>query len=82
MSGAGGKWVASTFKEENIAKLRAAGYQPQTLRTGSRMQGRSFRLQDPTRGSCSSPILFVDWDFHFIPLSVGSCFTMAWTSMI
>ena len=26
MCGAGGKWVASTVKEEHIAKLRAAGY--------------------------------------------------------
>ena len=26
MSGEGGKWVASTVKEEHIAKLRAAGY--------------------------------------------------------
>ena len=26
MSGAGGKWVASTVKEEHIVKLRAAGY--------------------------------------------------------
>ena len=26
MSGAGGKWLASTVKEEHIAKLRAAGY--------------------------------------------------------
>ena len=26
MSGAGGKWVASTVKEGHIAKLRAAGY--------------------------------------------------------
>ena len=26
MSGAGGKWVASTVKEEHITKPRAAGY--------------------------------------------------------
>ena len=26
MSGAGGKWLASTVKEEHITKLRSAGY--------------------------------------------------------
>ena len=26
MSGAGGKWMASSVKEEDITKLRAAGY--------------------------------------------------------
>ena len=26
MSGAGGKWVASTVKEKDIANLRATGY--------------------------------------------------------
>ena len=26
MSGAGGKWLASTIKEEHITKLRSAGY--------------------------------------------------------
>ena len=77
MSGAGGKWMASSVTEGHIQKLRSAGYLSSDIAHRLPDEGQPIRLWDPTRGSCSSPTSSVDWDSPSTHLFGGSCSTMA-----
>ena len=76
MSGAGGKWVASTVKKEHIVNLRVAGYLADDIAHRLPDDGQVIPTPDPMRGSFFSPTSSVDWGFQFTPSSVGSCSTM------
>ena len=82
MSRAGGKWLASSVTEEHIAKLRSAGYLSGDISHRLPDKGQLIPTPRPMRGWYSSPISSADWDSLSIPSSGGSCFIMAWISMI
>ena len=67
MSGAGGKWLASTVKEEHIAKLRSAGYL-----SGDIAHRLSAKGQIIPTAEHEERMVFLS---HFIPLSRVSCST-------
>ena len=77
MSGGGGKWMASTTKEEDITKLRDAGYLSSDIAHRLPDAGQLIPTPGPMRGSYSFPTSSADWAFRSIHLSGGSCFTTA-----
>ena len=77
MSGAGGKWLASSVMEEHIAKLRSAGYLSGDIAHWLPDKGWLIPTPGAMRGSYSFPTSSADWAFHFTPLSGGSCSTTA-----
>ena len=77
MSGAGGKWMASTVTEGHIEKLRGAVYLSSDIARRLPDKGQLIPTQGPMRGSYSFPTSSADWASHFIPSSGGSCTTTA-----
>ena len=60
MSGAGGKWMASSFTEGHITKLREAGYLSGDIAHRLPDKGQLIPTPGPMRGWCSSPTSSAD----------------------
>ena len=60
MSGAGGKWMASSVTEGHIKKLRKAGYLANDIAHRHPEKGQLIPTPSPMRGWYSSPISSVD----------------------
>ena len=60
MSGAGGKWMASSVTEEHIKKLRSAGYLSSDIVHWLPDKGQLIPTPRPMRGWCSSPTSSAD----------------------
>ena len=82
MSGAGGKWMASSVTKGHIKRLHKAGYLSNDIVHRLPDEGQIIPPPGPMSGWCSFPISSMDWAFHSTHLSGGSCSTMAWISMI
>ena len=77
MSGAGGKWMASSVTEGHIERLRGAGYLSSDIAHRLPNKGQLIATPRPYERGYSFPISSADWASHFIPLSGGSCSTAA-----
>ena len=82
MSGAGGKWMASSVTEGHIKRLRKATYLSSDIAHRLPHKGQLIPTPGPMRGWYSFPISSADWASHSTPLSGGSCSTTALISMI
>ena len=82
MSGAGGRWMASSVTERQIKKLRKAGYLSDDIAHRFPDAGQLIPTPRPHERVVFFPISSVDWVFLFTRSSGGSCSTMAWTSTI
>ena len=60
MSGAGGKWMASSVTEGHIKKLRGAGYLSSNIAHRLPDKGQLIPTPGPMRGWCSSPTSSMD----------------------
>ena len=77
MSGAGGKWMASSVTEGQIQKLRDVGYLSSDIAHRLPDEGELIPTPRPHERVVFLPISSADWASHFIPLSGGSCSTTA-----
>ena len=60
MSGAGGKWMASSATEGHIQKLRSAGYLSSNIAHRLPDKGQLIPTSGPMRGWCFSPTSSAD----------------------
>ena len=60
MSGAGGKWMASSVTEGHIEKLRSAGYLSSDIAHRLPDEGQLIPTPGPMRGSYSFPTSSAD----------------------
>ena len=82
MSGAGGKWMASSVTDGHIKKLRSAGYLSSDIAHRLPDEGELIPTPRPHEWVVFLSHFLREWDSHSIPLSRGSCSTTAWISMI
>ena len=60
MSGAGGKWMVSSVMEEQVKKLRKAGYLSSDIAHRLPDKGQLIPTPGPMRGWCFSPTSSAD----------------------
>ena len=77
MSGAGGKWMASSVTDGQIQKLRDAGYLSSNIAHRLPDEGELIPTPRPHERVVFLPHFLCGLGFHFIPLSGGSCSTTA-----
>ena len=69
--------MASSVTEGQIQKLRSAGYFPSDIAHRLQNEGELIPTPKPHERVVFLSHFLRDWASHFIPLSGGSCSTMA-----
>ena len=77
MAGSQGKWMASSVTEEQIQKLRNAGYLSSNIAHRLPDEGELIPTPRPHERVVFLPHFLRGLGSHFIPLSGGSCSTTA-----
>ena len=76
MSGAGGKWMVSSVTEENIKKLRGAGYLAANIAHQLSNAGQIVPMPEPHERVVFLTHLLCGLRFPLHPFVRGSCSTM------